>query len=135
MFLPSASSLAFSLVLTAMLCWGSWTFLRGFCRADAPIFAPLYFLGQWVTAYFICISLGEATSRLNPNFDESIFSFALLSPGSPGRVVAVFLGGFINANADFLCAAACTRLPFSVASPIFAGDFSLIGYCRVSESA
>ena len=121
MFLPADASLAFALVLTAMLCWGSWTYLRGFCRADAPLFAPLYFLGQWLTSYLLCVSLGEAVVTSNRNFDSSIFSNVLASPGHPGRVMAIFFGGFINANADFLCAAACTRLPFSVASPIFAG--------------
>ena len=122
MFLPHDSSLAFGLVITAMLCWGSWTYLRGFCRADAPLFAPLYFLGQWLTSYLLCVSLGEAVVPSNHNFDTSIFSVVLVNPGNPGRVMAIFFGGFINANADFLCAAACTRLPFSVASPIFAGE-------------
>ena len=49
------------------------------------------------------------------------FSSVLLHAGSPLKIFAIILGGHLNGNADFLCAVACSVLPFGVAFPIYAG--------------
>ena len=49
------------------------------------------------------------------------FSSAILHAGSPLKIFAIILGGHLNGNADFLCAVACSVLPFGVAFPIYAG--------------
>lgn len=121
MFLPS-QTLAFGLIVIAMFFWGSWTFIRSFCAAETPVFCQLYFLAQILTAFFFCVTLGDAQNTDNSKFFNDVqFSTELLHAGSGGRIMAILIGGHLNAHADFLCAVACSKLPFGVAFPVYAG--------------
>lgn len=58
----------------------------------------------------------------NDLFDRSSFLGDLLfRPGDGGHIGLVLTSGFFNANGDFLCACACSKLPGSVANLIYGG--------------
>lgn len=100
------------LSLLNLAVWGTWPAVREKCRAEGPVFAPLYFVGQ----LFGAIVLG---SILN----QDMFTSGMQGPASYLKVMALFLGGFLVGNGDFLCACACTKIPFSIAFPVYAGMY------------
>jgi len=68
----------------------------------------------------------------NPNFsNEYFFDEVSHTDLFSHRSIAIFAGGFLLANADFFCACSCTRIPFSVAYPVYAG-LALASSCLIS---
>jgi multidrug transporter EmrE-like cation transporter len=109
------------MLLCAVVSWGSWPFIRSYCRADTPVFAPMFFTGQLLVAFFVCVTLGDALVPSDPDYGQIQWSTAMLHPGHPGRVIAIIIGGHLNGHADSLLSAVCSVLPFGVAFPIYAG--------------
>lgn len=104
-----------------MICWGAWVPLRMKSKTEAPVFVTLYVCSQWFTILIYSLTLGMITDVGNL-FDGSTFLGALFhSHGSYKHIIYLLIGGFFNANGDFLCAAACAKLPASVANPIYGG--------------
>ncbi len=93
-----------------LLLWGFWPFIRSQTDIKGPVFAPLYFLGNFTVA----LVLGLAVSG------TSMFS-DLNSVGDPWRVVSIMGAGFIVAFSDFLCACACSYVPYAIVFPIYSG--------------
>lgn len=132
MFVVYSENEAFPMLIGTMLMCGSWTSVRTLCKADAPVFAILFVLGQVIFTMFIAFTLGNVTDVNNSNFTNDYF-FDEVSHTNlfSHRSLAIFAGGFLLANADFFCACACTRVPFSVAYPIYAG-LALAAGCLIS---
>ena len=121
MFSPQNQIFATSLLFGVLFCWGTWPTLRVMSKTEAPVFVMCYVGCQWVTVLIMSLSFGEITDNTDM-FDESSFIQDLIyRPGQWDHIILVLLGGFLNANGDFLCAAACSNLPSSVASPIYGG--------------
>jgi glucose uptake protein GlcU len=121
MFSPQNKVFATVLLFGVMICWGAWVPLRMKSHTEAPVFVTLYVCSQWFTILFYSLTLGMITDVGNL-FDGSTFLGALINAhGSYKHIIYLIIGGFFNANGDFLCAAACAKLPASVANPIYGG--------------
>lgn len=121
MFSPENSTFAFVLVFGVLFCWGSWPNFRVLCKAPAPVFVLLYVPCQFATVSFFSLTLGMIKGD-NGVFDGATFLGDLFfRPGNGVHVALVLLSGFFNANGDFLCACACSKLPGSVANLIYGG--------------
>ena len=118
MFAPNNEIVATIFLLGTMVCWGSWSSIRVLCRAEAPVFVIFYVSGQFLVGTALGLSLGMIREE-NGMFDRQSFLVGFTHPGDWYRVAAICAGGFCCANADFLAACACTRLPFAVVVPIF----------------
>jgi hypothetical protein len=95
--------------------------LMHFTQAPAPVFILLYIPCQFLTITLISLTLGSIRGR-NGVFDGDSFLFDLVErPGDTLHIVLVLISGFFNANGDFLCACACSKLPGSVANLIYGG--------------
>jgi hypothetical protein len=122
MFSPRNVFVATLLLFGTMIGWGSWVPIRIMSKTEAPEFVILYMLSQWVTSLCLSLTFGMLTGIGNV-FNEDTFVGSLVhSPGSWERIIYVIIGGFLNANGDFLCAAACAKLPASIVSPIASGS-------------
>jgi len=120
MFHPTSQLLCIVLLLFTLTFWGAWPSIRILCKSDAPVFAILYISGQLLAIVTLCLTLGLIQAD-NAYFDNQTVFGGFTDIGRLYRIVFLVFGGFCLANADFLCACACTRLPFSVAYPLFAG--------------
>jgi hypothetical protein len=90
-------------------------------KTPAPVFVLLYVPCQFATITFLSLTMGMVKGN-NSMFDESTFLGDLLfRPGNGIHIALVLASGFFNANGDFLCASACSKLPGSVANLIYGG--------------
>lgn len=121
MFSPQNSIVAIFLLLGVMITWGIWPNFRRLCRSEAPVFAILYVGSQFTVVTLYCLTLGMIPGD-NEMLNRETFVHELVNrSGRIEYVLLVIVGGFLNANGDFLCATALSKLPSSIANPIYGG--------------
>lgn len=120
MFSPQNHIVAILFCFGVMICWGSWPNLRNLSKTEAPIFVILYVCTQWAVILIASMTLGNVSTTSTDGFDNVMF-LTEIHYGSFDNILLVMLCGFLNANGDFLCATALTKLPPSVANPIYGG--------------
>lgn len=101
---------AFILSCVNLIAWGSWPLIRMNCRADGPVFYVFYLLGQWLTCLISSLAINKYVISIYLQHHEY----------DPMKVLTIILGGYCAANSDFLCACASTRIPVSIAFPVYA---------------
>jgi multidrug transporter EmrE-like cation transporter len=99
------------LSLLNLIVWGSWPSIRMKCKADGPVFAPLYFSGQFLSSLLFSLMIDGPKG----------FTGGMLQKCDFYRSILIVLAGFMVGNADFLCSCAMSHIPFSVAFPIYTG--------------
>jgi drug/metabolite transporter (DMT)-like permease len=120
MFSPQSHIVAILFCFGVMVCWGSWPNLRNLSKTEAPIFVILYVCTQWAVILIASMTLGNVSTTSSDGFDNEMFLNEIHN-GSFDNILLVMVCGFLNANGDFLCATALTKLPPSIANPIYGG--------------
>lgn len=121
MYVPETYRTALILMLTSMVCWGSWpNFLKKLPEWRLEYFYLDYTLGFLITAVIYGISLGSGQSGESGFFDQ------LLQAGPREAVLAV-LGGFIWNVGNILLLNSIMIVGLAVAFPIAAIPAIVLG--------
>ncbi len=121
MFQPQTYAVALILMLTTMLCWGSWANTVKLC----PGYKFQLFYWDYVIGLFVGVAAWGFTLGSSGHSQES-FLAAILQTGT-GNIVLAAIGGIIFNAANLLLVAAIDIAGLAVAFPVGIGVALVVG--------